>query len=133
MKQRCSNPKAISYKYYGQKGVKVCDEWANDFQAFHDWAMSHGYSDNLTIDRRDSDGDYCPENCSWATNKQQQNHTSYNRVYTYNGETKNVIQWSETVGLSPALLYQRLHRGWDIARALTTKKSRKNEVTNYGR
>ena len=58
MKQRCSNPNTISYKYYGQKGVKLCDEWANDFQAFHDWAMSHGYSDNLTIDRRDSGGDY---------------------------------------------------------------------------
>jgi hypothetical protein len=124
MKQRCSNPKTISYKYYGQKGVKVCDEWANDFQSFYDWAMSHGYSDNLTIDRKDGDGDYCPENCSWATNKQQQNNTSYNRLYTLQGLTLNVTQWAEKTGLPRNLLYKRLDRGWSIDEAIKPKQQK---------
>jgi hypothetical protein len=124
MKQRCSNPNAISYKYYGAKGITVCDEWCNSFQAFYDWAMANGYSDSLTIDRVDANGDYCPENCRWATNAEQQNHTSYNRLYTYKGETLNVMQWAKKAGISANMLYKRLLRGWDIERALNTKKLR---------
>lgn len=133
MKQRCSNPNAISYKYYGQKGVKVCDEWANEFQAFHDWAMSNGYSDNLTIDRKDNDGDYCPENCRWSTNKvQQNNRNAYNRLYTYQGETLNITQWAEKIGVPRNMIYKRLYRGWSIEKTLTTIKTRKCEEKNYG-
>lgn len=128
MKQRCENPNTISYKYYGGKGVNVCKEWRDSFESFKDWAISHGYSDDLTIDRIDANGDYCPENCRWATNKEQQNHTSYNRLYTYCGETHNVMQWAEKVGMSANMLYKRLQRGWDIERALTTKSLKKGEI-----
>lgn len=123
MKQRCENPNAISYKYYGEKGISVCEDWTV-FKNFCAWALNNGYAENLSIDRIDGNGNYEPSNCRWATNKEQQNHTSYNRLYTYNGETLNVMQWAEKTGLSPNMLYKRLLRGWDIEKALTTKNLR---------
>jgi hypothetical protein len=71
MLYRCDNPKHISYKYYGGRGITVCEEWRQSFEAFHDWALANGYSDSLTIDRIEPDGDYEPSNCRWATMKEQ--------------------------------------------------------------
>jgi len=71
MKQRCYNPKNNNFIYYGKKGIKLCKEWEHDFQAFYDWAMENGYTDNLTIDRIDTNGNYEPSNCRWVTMKIQ--------------------------------------------------------------
>ena len=65
MKQRCYYPKHKHFKRYGERGIKVCDEWKDSFETFHDWAMANGYADNLTIDRENVNGDYCPANCRW--------------------------------------------------------------------
>lgn len=72
MKQRCYYKKSTYYKDYGGRGISICDEWKNDFQVFYNWAMSHGYSDKLSIDRINVDGNYEPSNCRWATNSEQQ-------------------------------------------------------------
>lgn len=71
MKDRCYNSSREHYDCYGGRGITACDEWLHDFAAFRDWALSHGYTDSLTIDRINNDGNYCPDNCRWITMKEQ--------------------------------------------------------------
>jgi hypothetical protein len=73
IKNRCYNQNEIGYSEYGGRGITVCDEWKNSFEAFCDWAMTHGYSDELSIDRIEVNGNYEPSNCRWATAKEQAN------------------------------------------------------------
>ena len=84
MKNRCYNPNAQKYARYGGRGITVCDEWLNSLGAFKDWAIANGYADDLSIDRIDNDGNYCPENCRWSTPKVQAN----NRSTTKRGQNK---------------------------------------------
>ena len=118
--QRCTNPKQANYKLYGGRGIKVCEEWRKDFKAFHDWAVANGYTDDLTIDRIDVNGNYCPENCRWATKKEQSNNTRTNRLITYKDETHTLQEWADFLGASKGAIYRRLKRGWSVEKALTT-------------
>ena len=120
MKSRCFNPKFIEYNLYGGRGITVCDEWKNDSTKFFRWAMENGYSDDLTLDRIDSNGNYEPSNCRWMTLKEQQNNRRNNRLITYNGKTQTAAKWADEVNISQKTLHSRLRHGWSIEKALTS-------------
>ena len=84
MKGRCNRKSGICYHRYGGRGITYCDEW-EDFKPFMEWALTNGYSDDLTLDRIDNDGDYCPDNCRWATQKQQALNKSHPNKTGYQG------------------------------------------------
>lgn len=119
MKERCSNPNVKNYSSYGGRGITVCDEWS-DFIPFYQWAMNNGYTDELTIDRVDNDGNYEVGNCKWSTYKEQANNKRNNFCCEYQGETKTISQWSEIIGISPSILLWRVRKGWGIEKALET-------------
>ena len=125
MRQRCTNPKCINYHNYGGRGITVCTKW-DDFIRFEIWAIKSGYKDNLTIDRIDLNGNYCPENCRWVTYKIQNNNKRGNRLIEFNGEIHTLSEWSDIVGIEMPTLWGRLKRGWDIERTLTSPL-RKNQ------
>ena len=112
MKRRCYDPHCISYKNYGKKGITVCDEWLHSFRPFSSWALSNGYSIGLTIDRIDNSMGYSPDNCRWATVKEQNRNYSRNHKLTYKGQTKCVMEWSEEYGIKAATILERIRNGW---------------------
>lgn len=117
MKGRCYNENDQAYDRYGGRGITVCDEWREDFTAFVDWAFANGYADNLTLDRRDNDGNYCPENCRWATYKTQANNRRNSRPLTFNGETKSLSEWCEEYGKKRDTVRYRIRHGWTFEEA----------------
>lgn len=110
MKGRCYNEHDARYSRWGGRGIKVCEEWRTNFIAFRDWAISSGYQDDLTIDRIDNNGDYCPENCRWATIKEQSNNRSTNINIKIGNSTKTLMQWCEIFELDYAKIYRRYQR-----------------------
>lgn len=120
MIQRCENSNNVDYHNYGGRGIQVCDEWKNNFEAFYDWAMLHGYSSGLTIDRIDVNGNYEPLNCQWVTYKEQGNNRRNNHLITYNGETHTMAEWADITGINYSILACRiLNHKWSVERALT--------------
>lgn len=113
MRERCYYPKHPYFKNYGGRGIKVCDEWA-EFKPFQNWATANGYSDGLTIDRIDNNGDYAPSNCRWATMKEQQNNKRTNRVVEYMGQMYTVTQLASKIGMNKTTLKERLNAGWSV-------------------
>jgi hypothetical protein len=121
MRERCYRTKDKSYQDYGKRGITVCEEWKRDFKAFYEWAMANGYTDDLTIDRINVNGNYDPSNCRWITKKEQSCNTRKSHFITYGGKTQTISQWAEQIGIKSKTLYQRINEyHWDIEKALTT-------------
>lgn len=112
--QRCTNKNNKGFHLYGARGIRVCDEWINSFEAFYEWAMANGYSEGLSIDRIDNDGNYCPENCRWADTVTQSNNRRCNIIVTRNGETHTLAEWAKIKELPYKTLYMRYRRHGDI-------------------
>jgi hypothetical protein len=132
MRARCNDPNHISYKNYGAKNIRVCEEW-DDYAAFRDWSYANGYIDHdgpgrnpLWIDRIDSSGDYSPENCEWTTAKK--NIRKIYTVYEIFGESKTLVEWSEDprCAVNYNALRNRIQRGWPLEDAVTAPKGAKS-------
>lgn len=113
MKRRCKEPTNKRWSCYGGKGIKICSEW-NDFEVFKKWAIENGYQDDLTIDRIDNNGDYCPSNCRWTDRYTQQNNTSRNRYVQVYGETMTMAQAARKLGVTYSAIQHRVQRGMPL-------------------
>lgn len=98
MKTRCYNSNSKGYKDYGARGILICEEWKECFLHFYEWSINNGYADDLTIDRKDKNGNYEPSNCQWVTMKQQSNNKRNNVKIEYKGEIHTISEWSEVLG-----------------------------------
>lgn len=118
MRRRCRDPKNTRWARYGGRGIAICPEW-DDYAVFRMWALSAGYTDELTIDRINVDGNYCPENCRWETPKTQANNVSRNHLIEFEGREITMSQLADELGLSYSALQHRVDRGWSIERIAT--------------
>lgn len=110
MKGRCYNPHNPRYDRYGGRGITVCDEWKEDFNAFYEWSVQNGYSDDLTIDRIDNDKGYSPDNCRWATQEEQARNRESNIKITIGNATKTLTEWCEIFELDYKKIIMRYRR-----------------------
>lgn len=133
MRKRCNNPNRSDYKYYGGRGIKVCEEWNSPagYDRFKDWALNNGYKEYLTIDRINPDGDYSPENCRWITMRAQAfNKREFKKemspkemriiTLTYKGETLTIGEWAKRLNMDHHILRRRINRGWPTERIIET-------------
>ena len=118
IKTRCYNENDPHFERLGKRGIKMCDEWRNDFKVFYDWSMSHGYSDELTIDRIDNDGNYEPKNCRWTTIKEQNKNKRNVKYITYAGKTQTIPEWTKELRFGKETIRERLKRGYTDYEAL---------------
>lgn len=118
MKQRCYDKNHSSYYCYGGRGVRIHEEWKDDFQMFYDWAIENGYKEGLTIDRINVNGDYEPLNCRWATAEEQANNKRNNHFIEYMGQSYTIAELSRIYGIKYSCLFSRIDKGWDIEKAL---------------
>lgn len=124
MRERCYNKNYNNYKNYGERGIKVCEEWNNNFYSFREWAYMNGYDENAeymkcTLDRIDVNGDYCPENCRWVSLIEQSRNKRNNHYVEINGETKILTDWIKEYKINSSTVWYRVKHGWDIIDALT--------------
>lgn len=123
MMSRCYRQSDIHYKAYGGRGITVCDEWKNDSKAFIDWALTNGYSDDLTIERIDVNGNYEPSNCTWIPMSEQYDNKRQNVMIEWNGERHNATYWSRVFGIPATTIRWRYKHGWSIERIFATART----------
>lgn len=110
MRQRCYSPNYVDYPRYGARGIKICEDW-EVFENFAKWAEENGYSEHLTLDRKNNDGMYGPDNCKWSTTTEQSNNRRSNKHLTIDGETKTIAEWSRHSGVKYETIRSRIKSG----------------------
>jgi hypothetical protein len=113
IKDRCFNKNRPEYIYYGGKGITICEEWSdkeNGFINFYKWAIENNYDDNLSIDRIDGNGNYCPENCRWVTHTEQMRNTSRCTYLSKDGKTQTIAEWSREIGTCQSAIKKRIEK-----------------------
>jgi len=110
MRARCNNPNNDKYHNYGGRGISVCDEWQS-FEAFKNWALANGYKEELTLDRKDVNGNYEPDNCRWISIQEQENNRRNTIILTINDITDTLSSWSQHTGINKKVLDERYRKG----------------------
>lgn len=133
MLNRCYNNNQPNYINYGGRGIKICEEWKNNFLSFYNWSINNGYDDELSIDRIDNDKDYSPENCKWSTKRTQLANRRNSLIITAFGETKSADDWSldERCKCSYNALWYRITKGWNHEKALTKPSKTVDNFRRY--
>lgn len=124
MHRRCYDSRHDKFKWYGNKGITICNEW-HQFINFRTWALANGYSDDLSIDRIDSKGIYEPSNCRWQTQKQQMNNVSSNKILYFRGKKYTQSEFADNFNLSYHTVRNRIRSGWDLEKIVNTPVERK--------
>lgn len=129
IRNRCYNKNSSSYVWYGARGITVCPEWNGEqgFINFREWALNNGYSDDLTIERKDHEQGYSPENCTWIPMSEQAGNTRRSRMFTINGKTQHLAQWARDYNINYQTLHNRIQHGMDIMTALTKELRTSNK------
>lgn len=125
MRSRCKHPATPGYEHYGGRGIKVCERWDSSFETFLA-DMGERPGRDYSIDRIDTDGDYCPENCRWATKATQNRNRRNNVLLTFDGETKCLKDWCDQYGITAQSYRYRIRKGWSPRKALTEPKRHKH-------
>lgn len=119
MKDRCYRKNCKAYKDYGARGITIYKEWLDRFESFYEWSISHGYKNNLTIDRIDNNGNYEPNNCRWVDRATQCLNTRKNINITYNNKTQTLKEWANELDMTYTQLHHRYERGWELNRMMS--------------
>jgi hypothetical protein len=128
MLMRCNNPNSTHYHNYGGRGITICDKWLK-FEGFYE-DMGEKPFKEATLDRIDNNGNYCKENCRWATRKQQCRNKRSNRIIEFNGKSQCLQDWADELGINKHILKERLN-AWDVERAFTEKVHYKNKSNPF--
>jgi len=127
IKKRCYNPNTKRFADWGGRGIIMCDEWLNSFEAFKDWALVNGYNDTLSIDRIDNNGNYEPNNCNWSSPVEQNNNKRTNIYIELFGTTHTVTEWCRQFGFNHKKIRTRLRNGWHKYEAFEIVQRHKTE------
>ena len=130
IKYRCNTPTCKNYEHYGGRGIKICPEWDKDFMAFYKWAIENGYDETAprgvcTIEREDTNGDYCPENCRIVGMLEQENNRTNNHFVDYEGQRYTIAELSRKTGVKQRYISKHLLRGRDIYEIIKMYENRK--------
>ncbi len=138
IRERCYTTTSKSYPHYGGRGIKMCDEWFNDFEIFEKWALANGYDENApkgqcTIDRIDVNKGYSPDNCRWISLSEQSDNRTNTIYLTHNGKTQTLLQWSKELNINPKTMATRYFKGWTVEKMLTcqTNERRGKNTIEY--